>query len=154
MYRTTSLDHFVTTAERAALRSFLTAQRTSVQAIVHDLDEHRLGTVVAPSGWSPLGLVEHLGHAERFWFQYVVVGSPEPLPWPDNTGAADAADAADQPTQPLSRSLARPHGQEGLDEVRDLRSVVLHLVEETARHAGHLDIARELIDGAIGLGPR
>ncbi|MEO8827332.1 DUF664 domain-containing protein [Lapillicoccus sp.] len=133
MYRTTSLDHFVTTAERAALRSFLTAQRTSVQAIVHDLDEHRLGTVVAPSGWSPLGLVEHLGHAERFWFQYVVVGSAEPLPWPDNT------DAADQPTQPLSRSLARPHSQEGPDEVRDLRSVVLHLVEETARTPGHLD---------------
>ena len=40
------------------------------------------------------------------------------------------------------------------DEVSDLRWIVLHMIEETARHAGHLDIARELIDGRTGLGPR
>jgi Protein of unknown function (DUF664) len=39
-------------------------------------------------------------------------------------------------------------------EVSDLRWIVLHIIEETARHAGHLDIARELIDGQTGLGPR
>jgi len=38
--------------------------------------------------------------------------------------------------------------------VTDLRFSVLHMIEETARHAGHLDIARELIDGRTGLGPR
>jgi hypothetical protein len=38
--------------------------------------------------------------------------------------------------------------------VTDLRFIGLHMIEETARHAGHLDIARELIDGRTGLGPR
>ncbi|WP_443079377.1 mycothiol transferase [Streptomyces sp. P5-A9] len=40
------------------------------------------------------------------------------------------------------------------DELADLRGIILHLVEETARHAGHLDIVRELLDGRTGLGPR
>jgi hypothetical protein len=42
----------------------------------------------------------------------------------------------------------------GGDEFIDLRRILLHMIEETARHAGHLDIARELIDGKTGLGPR
>jgi hypothetical protein len=52
---------------------------------------------------------------------------------------------------------ARPPGldEPGLPtELDDVREVVLHLIEETARHAGHLDIARELLDGSTGLGPR
>jgi hypothetical protein len=40
------------------------------------------------------------------------------------------------------------------EQVSDVRWIVLHMIEETARHAGHLDIARELIDGQTGLGPR
>jgi hypothetical protein len=46
------------------------------------------------------------------------------------------------------------HNREGADEVTGLRFIVLHMIEETARHAGHLDTARELIDGRTGLGPR
>ncbi|MET9826003.1 MULTISPECIES: mycothiol transferase [unclassified Streptomyces] len=52
---------------------------------------------------------------------------------------------------------ARPRGRhpEPLgDELGDLRGIILHVVEETARHAGHLDTARELLDGRTGLGPR
>jgi len=45
-----------------------------------------------------------------------------------------------------------PYGMEDLS--RNVRTIVLHMIEETARHAGHLDIARELIDGRTGLGPR
>ena len=52
---------------------------------------------------------------------------------------------------PLS---ATPHGRHGKYEPPDVRWVVLHMIEETARHAGHLDIARELIDGKTRLGPR
>jgi hypothetical protein len=40
------------------------------------------------------------------------------------------------------------------DEIYTARDVVLHMIEETARHAGHLDLSRELIDGRTGLGPR
>ncbi len=54
---------------------------------------------------------------------------------------------------PLS---APPRGKHGDPETEppDVRWVVLHMIEETARHAGHLDIARELMDGRTGLGPR
>ena len=43
---------------------------------------------------------------------------------------------------------------EHVELARSVRTVLLHMIEETARHAGHLDIARELLDGATGLGPR
>jgi len=55
---------------------------------------------------------------------------------------------------PLSAPPRGSHGDPETDEPPDARWVVLHMIEETARHAGHLDIARELIDGQTGLGPR
>jgi len=56
-------------------------------------------------------------------------------------------------TPPSARPMGR-HNREGAGEVADLRFIVLHMIEETARHAGHLDIAPELIDGQTGLWPR
>src|SRR5687768_1805792 len=70
--------------EKATLGEFLAYQRACVLAILAGLDEGQLHKAVLPSGWSPLGLVEHLGHAERHWFQDVVTGSAAPLPWPDD----------------------------------------------------------------------
>jgi hypothetical protein len=55
---------------------------------------------------------------------------------------------------PLSAPPRGRHGGPERDEPSSVRWVVLHMIEETARHAGHLDIARELIDGQTGLGPR
>jgi uncharacterized damage-inducible protein DinB len=156
--------------EKAALRHFLEAQRASVLAIVAGLDEEALTTAVLPSGWTPLGLVEHLGHAERHWFQQVLTGSADPLPWADDDtplrtprppaavfafyrAQCERSDAALAAT-PLS---ARPRGTHPSplgDEITDLRRIALHVIEETARHAGHLDAARELLDGRTGLGPR
>lgn len=69
--------------EKQALTHFLAAQRAAVLAIVAGLDETALTTAVLPSGWTPLGLIEHLGHAERHWFQQILTGAAEPLPWPD-----------------------------------------------------------------------
>jgi hypothetical protein len=63
------------TADAGALLAFLDAQRECVLAIVDGLDEDQLTTPVLPSGWTPLGLIEHLGHAERHWFQEVALGS-------------------------------------------------------------------------------
>ena len=54
---------------------------------------------------------------------------------------------------PLSAQPRGKHGHEE-DEPPDVRWIVLHMIEETARHAGHLDIARELLDGQTGRGPR
>lgn len=161
--------------EAAALRWFLAAQRASVLAILDGLDADQLATPVLPSGWTPLGLVEHLGHAERFWFQIVCAGTAAPLPWPaDPGGDHDAAftttrsvdsvfgfyreqiERADAilDSRSMSSAPTQQHGIDGLEDFFDMRSVVLHVIEETARHAGHLDVARELIDGRTGLGPR
>lgn len=168
-----------TDAEAAALRAFLQAQRDVVLAVLAGLDDAALNTAVLPSGWTPLGVVEHLGHAERHWFGDVATGSAPPLPWADEpdgpdedpdapftTGRSPAAVFAfyrDQcaradallATTPLSTPPVGQHVWDGhVDDVPDLRWIVLHLIEETARHAGHLDVARELLDGTTGLGPR
>ncbi|MFE6976480.1 DinB family protein [Streptomyces sp. NPDC057682] len=156
--------------EKATLSAFLAAQRASVLAIVDGLDARSLTTPVLPSGWTPLGLIEHLGHAERYWFQEVVTGGAEPLPWTDGDAPlttprapevvfAFYEDQCRRSDAVIARTplSALPKGRlpdmMG-DEVSDLRGIVLHLVEETARHAGHLDIVRELLDGRTGLGPR
>jgi Protein of unknown function (DUF664) len=67
--------------ERRALLHLLQYQRDSVLAIVDGLSEEAWHTSVVPSGWTPAGLVEHLGAAERHWFQQVVNGSEDALPW-------------------------------------------------------------------------
>jgi uncharacterized damage-inducible protein DinB len=154
------------TPEREALAFFLAAQRASVLAIVDGLSEEQWRRTIVPSGWTPAGLIEHLGDAERVWFQYVVAGesTDEPGDAPTRTVAgalsyyraciARSDDILDA-TSLDARPAARPTVDIGItDEVITVRDVVLHMIEETARHAGHLDIARELIDGRTGLGPR
>ena len=161
--------------EHAALSAFLTAQRQSVLAIIDGLREDELRQAVVPSGWTPLGMIEHLAHAERYWFQHVVSGRVGEVPWPafeadDEAGpfagihATDAVLAFYRHQCALSDAVlaatplaAEPRGAptpDMADLAGDVRTVVLHMIEETARHADHLDIARELIDGRTGLGPR
>jgi uncharacterized damage-inducible protein DinB len=157
--------------EKSALLLFLEAQRACVLAILEGLDDDALTTAVQPMGWTPLGLVEHLGYAERHWFQEVLLGSAEPVPWPDddhaplNTPRSPGVVFAFYRAQcersnailaamPLSTAPRGHHPPPLGDETTDLRRIVLHMIEETARHAGHLDIVRELLDGKTGLGPR
>jgi hypothetical protein len=161
-------------AEGRVLQHFLDAQRASVLAIVGGLDDQQLRTSVLPSGWTPLGLVEHLGYAEWHWFQGVVTGSGGDLPWSDDDDDESPGFVSRHPTAavlafyrdqcersnavlaalPLSSRPAGRHNTPMEDDITDLRWVVLHMIEETARHAGHLDAARELLDGQVGLGPR
>jgi hypothetical protein len=165
---------------------FLHAQRARALAVVAGLDAEQLATPVLPSGWTPLGMIEHLGHAERHWFQKVALGAATAPPpahdAPEGDEAADVGRAADADgdgpfvatrdantvfafyraqieranevlaTTPLSTPPLGRHSQRDSGEVVDLRFIVLHMIEETARHLGHLDAARELIDGRVGLG--
>jgi Protein of unknown function (DUF664) len=159
-----------------ALLAFLDAQRDAVLAIVAGLDEQAWHRPVVPSGWTPAGLVQHLGDAERHWFQQVVTGSEVDLPWDEGRPPFDpqAAFVSGRPAAeiigyyrdqcarsdavlavtPLSAPPRGRHGDPQMGEPPNVRWVVLHMIEETARHAGHLDIARELLDGQTGLGPR
>jgi Protein of unknown function (DUF664) len=158
--------------EKAALAWFLTAQRDSVAAILAGLDDRALRTPVVPSGWTPLGLVEHLGYAERHWFQQVLLGRADPVRWPGGPGGPFTSgrpvedviafyraqcSRSDEilAATPLGTVPAGTHPDPELAaQTTDLRRIVLHMIEETARHAGHLDLARELLDGRTGLGPR
>jgi Protein of unknown function (DUF664) len=158
------------------LRSFLRAQRESVLAIVEGLSEEAWHRSVVPTGWTPAGMLEHLGGAEWHWFQGVVAGRQPELPGDLDVDQApydpmsvvftsDASSAEvlafyrDQcaesesvlATTPLS---APPRGRHGPYEPPNVRWVVLHMIEETARHAGHLDLGRELLDGKVRLGGR
>ena len=157
--------------EKVALQEFLGYQRASVLAILEGLGEPSLRTPVLPSGWTPLGMVEHLGHAERHWFQQVVTGSAGPLPWPDDDVPLTTSRSPSQVfgfyrdqcrisdavirAAPLAAVPVGRYPDEPLaSQTTDLRRIILHVIEETARHAGHLDAVRELIDGRTGLGPR
>lgn len=167
------------TSERERLQYFLDQQRHAVLDIIDGLDDSQLYAPVLPSGWTPIGLVRHLIGAEAMWFQWVVLGTQPQVTWDDGiddppyepgapftTGHPSAAvirqyrrqcEISNEILQ--SQDLDAPlRGELGLDwpgePITDLGWVALHLIEETARHAGHLDAARELIDGATGRGPR
>jgi len=158
--------------DKAVLHEFLEYQRVSVLAVLNGLDEAALHRSVLPSGWTPLGLVEHLGHAERHWFQEVLTGSAGPLPWPDEADTPlrttrapsvvfsfyrDQCRISDSIIEvtPMEAAPVGRHPDKILaSQTMDLRRIMLHMIEETARHAGHLDAARELMDGRTGLGPR
>jgi hypothetical protein len=153
-----------TTEESRALLAYLTAQRAHVLGILEGLPEEALRRPVLPSGWTCLGLVQHLAlDVERFWFRAVVAGEDVELPtgdagWrvaPDVPAAAvfdsyraeiERADVIVAAT-PLDAAPAWWPGFFGDLPVRPLRRTVLHVLTETATHAGHLDAARGLIDG-------
>jgi uncharacterized damage-inducible protein DinB len=157
--------------EAAALRRFLQAQRDSVVAVMEGLDDDLASAVVVPTGWSLVDLVDHLRGAEQHWFAHVVSGRAESGDDPFYSGLVgrsrrsvrDVVRAYQEQctdsnqviaTHGLDEIIDAPVPDQLVHDVRDLRGVLLHMIEETARHAGHLDVARELIDGRVGLGPR
>jgi Protein of unknown function (DUF664) len=163
--------------EKEDLIHFLQYQRSSVLAIVGGLDEEAWHTSVVPSGWTPAGLVQHLGDAERHWFQQVVTGAEVDLSWDIGRPPYDRAAAliCDRPAAevvayyrdqcrrsdqvlvatPLTAAPRGRHGDPDIeDRITSVRWVVLHMIEETAAHSGHLEIARELLDGRTNLGLR
>jgi hypothetical protein len=163
--------------EARALRRFLDYQRAAVIRIVEGLDEDAWHRPIVSSGWTPAGLVEHLGGAERHWFQYVVLGRADELPWDEGLPPYDPhmALTCERPSgdiiayyrEQCARSnavldavplTAVPLGRHGkaadADQPPNVRWVVFHMIEETACHSGHLDIAREMADGRTNLGGR
>ncbi|MGA5292377.1 DinB family protein [Streptomyces koyangensis] len=154
--------------EVGALLAVLGGQRRHVLGILDGLDEEALRRPVLPSGWSCLGLVRHLAlDVERFWFQAVFAGDAEVIEslagtgdaWQVGVGVdagavleryrvevriADRLAAGGVADAPLAWWPGHFEGEQHLHTLRDL---LLHVITETACHAGHLDAARELIDG-------
>jgi hypothetical protein len=159
--------------EKAALFQFLEFQRASVRSIVEGLSEEAWHTSIVPSGWTPAGFVEHLAGAEYHWFQEVIEGRVVDFSSEEGFVPYDpyAAFVSDLPSDEILRNYVeecersnavfahttmstKPLGRHGDEEVPSVRWVVLHMIEETATHSGHLEIARELLDGQIRLGNR
>lgn len=153
-------------SERETLLGALHGARAHVLDQLEGLDDASLRRPVLPSGWTPLGLVRHLTLSdERYWFEVVVAGGPLDW-WPEGergdwlVGASEPADdildayrsaaaASDRILDRVALDAAPAHREPGWPAERfaDVRSVVQHVVVETATHAGQLDAVRELIDG-------
>jgi uncharacterized damage-inducible protein DinB len=156
-------------SEREALEGFLDAQRDAVIRKIEGLDDATARKAPTASALSLLGIVKHCGLWERRWVQVVMAGRKFPGEWPeiDYTGMAEdfvvdendtvqqwVAYYRDQIEQSravaASMDLDTPCARPDIVEC-NLRCVLFHLIEETARHAGHADIIRETLDGSRGL---
>lgn len=162
----------LTSDERTQLIGWLDLQRSFVRMKCTGLSEEDAHRKMLPTSplMTPAGLVAHLRWVEYSWFQLNMMGVPDTgqTPWTEG-GHVDAemfvddvplgqlldeydaecarsnAAIADLPLDALEQGRYAARG-----EAASLRYVLCHMIEETARHVGHLDIIRELIDGATG----
>jgi hypothetical protein len=154
--------------ETATLLAYLDSQRRHVLGILEGLDEADIRRPVLPSGWSCLALVQHLAlDDERFWFRGVVAGEQEvkdqvaegydawQLALDADVGQvldlyrreAERTNAIVEATSLDAAPAWWPEELFGGWRLDNVREVLLHVLTETSVHAGHLDAARELIDG-------
>jgi hypothetical protein len=152
--------------ERTSLMGFLQRQRDLVAWKVSGAADDRLRSASTPSGMTAHGVVRHLTNVERHWFRDVFAGQDglhydftddDPdgdfhVP-PDQTMADLLADYASE-TAKVDEVVATA----SLDDIAkrrppSLRWIIQHMIEETARHLGHLDVLRERADGQVGEDP-
>jgi uncharacterized damage-inducible protein DinB len=156
-------------AEKEVLAGFLDHYRKTIVDISQGLSEEDLRRPMVPSGTSLLGMIKHLAYVERGWFQEAIAGHRVDYPFDfDVDPDADLRIEPEETSQEiidLYRSECQK-SREILDSVSlddlakgeersfdyNVRWIVVHMIEETARHAGHADILRELIDGKVGAG--
>jgi uncharacterized damage-inducible protein DinB len=154
--------------ERAGLREFLAYQREALIDKLQGLSDEEARMTATVSSLSLLSLVKHSAIWERRWFQVIVAGRRFPGEWPeaqsagvDPTFRLTEEDTVETVVADYREQIAASQeilGSFDLDtpcawpEMADqnLRWVALHMIEETARHAGHADIIRETIDGTLG----
>jgi len=154
------------TQEKQELLSSLTGQREHILGILEGLGDADLRRPVLPSAWTCLGLVHHLAvDVEQWWFRRITAGQ-EIDPDESSTSAwqvapeQSAASVFDLYRQEIELAnaiiaatpldAAPAYWPEELWpnwRLQDLREITLHVITETAVHAGHLDAVRELIDG-------
>jgi hypothetical protein len=150
--------------EKDALLAALNSQREHVLGALERLSEDDLGRAVLPSGWTPLGMVRHLAlEVEQFWFRGAVAGEPITLTSGDEAWQVPADVPAAAILDLYREEISKANAIIAVTPVdampkwwpdffanfppRPLRKTLLHVITETATHAGHLDTARELIDG-------
>ncbi|HUF96256.1 MAG TPA: DinB family protein [Acidimicrobiia bacterium] len=159
--------------ELETLNSFLDFQRATMIRKVEGLtDEQAASQPVAPSTLSLSGLIKHLSLVEESWFQSVFAGGELGEPWSSapfdddkdwefNSASEDRlSDLVEMYESACEKSREVVASADSLGEMSEkdtrrgkvsLRWILLHMIEETARHAGHADLIRERIDGATGI---
>ena len=159
-----------TDGERANVLDYLRGYRLTMEMKCADLDPGQLACrSVPPSTMSLLGLIRHMADVERNWFRRVMAGEDAPpLYWSDDIPDADWNGAVADPEvvaeawrswrDEVAFAEAFVAGTDDLGlrgTMRDgktvaLRDVLVHMIEEYARHCGHADLLRERIDGRVG----
>jgi Protein of unknown function (DUF664) len=154
--------------ERTGLREFLDLQREALIDKLQGLSEADARRTSTVSSLSLLSLVKHSAIWERRWFQVIAAGRAFSGEWPevepnevDPTFRLSDGDRVETVVAYYREQIALSNEILGTLDLstpcswpevahRDLRWVALHMIEETARHAGHADIIRESIDGRRG----
>jgi len=163
--------------ETDSLLAFLDRQRNTLRRKAEGLTQAQLATRHEPSTLTLGGLLKHMALVEDNWFSVVLLGNDDAEPWrgvdwdadPDwefRTAADDSPEALrqllDEAIEASDTTIRQVLAEGGLDalSVREsrrpeegrfsLRWILLHMIEEYARHNGHADLIRESIDGATG----
>lgn len=157
-------------SEKETLLAFLDNNRAVMVWKLDGLSEGDARRPMVRSGTNMLGLVKHLAWVERWWFEDNFAGREVDFPWSDDDPDADFRVEAEESIADIVTlyEVAVADSNEIIDSAdlddlaavsrdgvsRSLRWIVGHMVEETARHAGHADIVRELIDDNTGYMPK
>jgi hypothetical protein len=157
-----------TGGEKATLKGFLDLQRATLDWKLDGLSPTELQRSTVPSGICLLGIVKHMAFVELGWFCEVIGGRSLDLWDPEDPDADWRIESWETPEgvrafyrDAIAQADEAIVGAKSLDVIGkghggreySLRWVMVHMVEETARHAGHADILREQIDGATGYLP-
>lgn len=162
------LENRATTDEGELLASFIDTQREAMLAIADGLSDADLRKQLVPSDTTILGMIKHLAYVERWWFQDIFEGRDVGYPWTEDDMDADFRIEPDESAAQIldlyraecdvSRAIVESHDLSDVSISPErpsctLKWIILHMIEETARHAGQADILREQLDGKTGLGP-
>lgn len=157
-----------TAGERETLTAYLRFHQDTLLTKLEGLDDEDLGRPMVPSGVSLIGLLKHLTYVHARWFEMCFAdATPADLPWPTNEWGTDDGetsagllDAYGRHVE-TARRIVHEASLQDLNEgwsgggwdpgTFSMRWIVVHMIEELARHNGHADIIREQIDGATGV---
>jgi uncharacterized damage-inducible protein DinB len=155
-------------SQAEVLNRYLDYFRSQLAFKLSALDPGELRRSRLPSGWTPLELLKHLTYVELRWLEWGFEGQEVPNPWGDVQ--VDRWHVPEEETLDRLAATLRAQGERSnsiiasgnLDEIGQpgprwegaapptLERILFHLVQEYARHLGHLDIVVELIDGTVG----
>ncbi len=156
-------------SEHGALENILDAQRIGLIRKVEGVSDELARQAPTVSSLSLLGLMKHAATWEQRWFQVIMAGRQSPDRWPEVMPEPHDAELISRDSDTVthwiavyreqieksnaiaaSMDLDAPCARTDIIEC-NLRYVLLHMIQETARHAGHADIIRETLDGSRGI---